>query len=94
MNPDTGRLHGEYTSGGAVATTRETVKEALERADRKAGPSLPEHWPKFVVGEEVGPVRGWWFKIESIDTEAQTMTIKPSRQKPIKTFRQNKRKRR
>lgn len=71
-------------------TPEETVEEALKRATRNQekaeadseplpGTRVPDWWPRFSVGDEVGPVAGWWMEVVGVDVVAQTITLKPSR---------------
>lgn len=88
----------------------ESVKELLKRAEAAAearlpdseplpGTSVPDGWPRFNVGDEVGPVKGWWMRVESVDVVQQTLTLKPSRkagrekQKPGPKRRRSRRRR-
>ena len=40
---------------------------------------MPDGWPRFNIGDEVGPVKGWWMKVEGVDVLKQTIILKPSR---------------
>jgi hypothetical protein len=93
MNPDSGRLHEtmEALRAAEAAAKGERVDEveaALERAGRKraelearssvpAGAELPPDWPRFEIGERVGPIKGWWFRLVDVDLEAQQLLIEP-----------------
>jgi len=68
----------------------ETVEQVLARAKKRVeelepdseplpGTAVPDGWPRFNVGDEVGPVKGWWMEVASVDVIAQTITLKPKR---------------
>ena len=89
MDPETGKLYkiAEITERVYKA---ETIPQILQRAEKNLdsrmanseplpGSIVPENWPRFNIGDEVGPIKGWWMKIESIDIQYQTITIKPNR---------------
>jgi hypothetical protein len=93
MNPDTGRIHAtmEALRAAESAAKGERVDEveaALERAERKRaerevrssvpqGAEIPPDWPRFEVGERVGPIKGWWYRLVDVDLEAQRLLIEP-----------------
>jgi hypothetical protein len=95
MNPDSGKLHEVAKIAGVdrIVPPRkptETIKDVLRRAEDLAdkrtpdseplpGSAVPDGWPRFNVGDEVGPVKGWWMKVEGVNVLEQTITLKPSR---------------
>ena len=112
MNPDSGKLHevAEIAGVDRIVPPREpkeTIHQVLRRAevtaDRRTpdseplpGSPVPDGWPRFNVGDEVGPVKGWWMKVEGVNVLEQTILLKPSRRagKPRgKTATRKKRKR-
>lgn len=108
MNPDSGRIHAtmEALRAAEAAAKGEAppeVEAALERAARKredlearssvpAGAELPPDWPRFEIGEKVGPIKGWWFELVDVDLEAQELLIKPL--EPTKSTKERRRRKR
>lgn len=91
MNPDSGKLHGvaegmKALFGRVNPREGETVEQVLERArarhagladgEPEPGSPLPAGWPVLVAGQELKQVKGWKAVIDSVDLEAQTVTVK------------------
>ena len=114
MNPDTGRLHEVAKIAGVDKIVpprkeQETAEQAIKRAAEALearipdsepfpGTDVPEGWPRFNVGDEVGPGKGWWLRVEGVDVQAQTIALKPSRKagskpRPVSAKRRRKRRR-
>jgi hypothetical protein len=93
MNPDSGRLYataealreveaaakGERVNGVEAALERATKKleDEEKRSSVPQGAELPPDWPRFEIGERVGPIKGWWFRLVDVDLEAQQLLIEP-----------------
>lgn len=93
MNPDTGKLHEMATIEGieriAKGENVEGAEALLAKAQKKfddlkakssepePGTEVPKDWPRFQVGEKIGPIKGWWFELVDVDIESQEMLIKP-----------------
>lgn len=84
---------------------RETAEDVLARATKKLegevarstvvpGAELPPDWPRFEIGDEVGPIKGWFFELVDVDLEAQELLIKPKRKAGKKRPPKKKRRRR
>lgn len=111
MNPDTGKLHAIAELAGVERIAKgergPTVDDELVRATEKIrvererstepppGTEVPKDWPRFRIGDRLGPIKGWWFELVYADVEAQKLVIQPL--EPTKTTverRAGKRKRR
>lgn len=93
MNPDSGRIHPIEDLEGVERIARgepaESVEAALARAARRAsdererstepppGSEIPRDWPRFRIGDRIGPIKGWWFQLVYADVEAQKLVIQP-----------------
>jgi hypothetical protein len=78
----------EAEAVGQGRPPRESVEAALERAATKSeaesarssvpqGAELPPNWPRFELGDRIGPIKGWWFRLEYVDLETQRLVIRP-----------------
>lgn len=107
MNPDSGQLHNVSADfkklyGRVNPREEESIEELLERARKRhaelqpdseppPGSDLPDDWPRFSIGDRVGPIKGWWFTIVSVDVEAQTVSIRPAEPTRAKQRKREKR---
>jgi hypothetical protein len=69
--------------------SRREAENLLARAERRIeaerkvsseplpGTEVPKDWPRFQIGEKIGPIKGWWFDLVDVDVEAQEILIKP-----------------
>jgi len=57
------------------------VDQAARVPDSEPLPGAPVSygWPRFRVGDEVGPVKGWWMEVLGVDVEEQLILIRPKR---------------
>lgn len=102
MNNETGKLHvasfgGVFPDSISEPKYEETIEERLARYNKESlekCPPLPEDWPTFTTGEEIGPIKGWFWKVEGVNLEAQTLILKPHRETKVsKRLNPEKRKR-
>ena len=51
--------------------------ELAKSSEPPPGAEVPADWPRFRIGEKVGPIKGWWFELVDVDVEAQEMLVRP-----------------
>jgi hypothetical protein len=106
MNPDTGKIHelttdlegveriakGEEVSDLEDALARARSAELDRAADNEPlpGTKVPENWPRFSIGDRVGPIKGWWFEITDVDVVTQELLVRPL--EPVRSKRTRTRK--
>lgn len=85
-----GEKKSDVVLGRVNPRPEETIDQILERArvaqaarvpdsEPLPGAPVPDGWPRFNVGDLVGPVKGWWMEVVAINVEAQTLSIRPKR---------------
>jgi hypothetical protein len=81
---------GDVLLGRVNPRPEETVEQVLARAraaeaarvpdsEPPPGAVVPDGWPRFNVGDEVGPVKGWWMEVLDVDVEDQSILLRPKR---------------
>jgi hypothetical protein len=55
------------------------LAEDVPEAELEKGDPLPGSWPVFTEGQELRQIKGWKLVVDSIDTEAQRITVRLER---------------
>lgn len=85
MNVRTGEIRELEAALEATArrkTPPETAESVLARSLREVFVLDDEVHVPIRVGDEVGPYRGWFFRVEYVDVPSQRIVIKPARPAP------------
>ena len=57
--------------------TEKLEQERARSSEPPPGAELPRDWPRFEIGELIGPIKGWWFELVYVDVEEQKLVIQP-----------------
>lgn len=65
------------TPEAALKRAEDSAREREENSTVPQGAALPPDWPRFEIGDRLGPIKGWWFKLVYADVAEQKLVIQP-----------------